>query len=99
MTDLNTTTEQPPRALHRWLGAVPMFVTFFIAFGMVPFMQRMRHILKLFNVDLPLPTHIALYWAEFSSHFYLLWLPLMFGPSWLYFSWGSRSSRRLMWWN
>jgi hypothetical protein len=87
----------PPGALHRWLGAVPMFMTFaVIAIGLT----RVSWIFDIFRnlrVDLPLPSHLLYGIYKVATPYYGAWPPIMLTVAMAYFGWACKRRSRMMW--
>ena len=88
-----------PSLFHRWLGAVPIFMTFVIVGYVSTRAADVSEYYARWRVDLPLPTIAALFLCKAMSQYYGLALPSMFTVCWLYFGWAAKKHNRLMWFN
>lgn len=93
---MNETHPAPaPSILQRWVGFVPIVMTFAIMGWVVPRGRIMLEFFRSLRVELPLPTVLALKWCETGSAVYMIWLPAMLAISWIYFAWGTKTRDRL----
>jgi hypothetical protein len=94
-------SEPQPMLFHRWLGAVPMLMTFVVAAGIARAMDVMEYVnrIQLMGVELAKPTCAAIFLCQAMQHYYGLGLPAMFGLCWLHFGWAAKRQKRLMWFN
>ena len=89
-------SDSAPTTLQRWLGVMPLFATFFVVGYMVSRSEIVEGIYNRMNVELPLPTRIAISLGEFMRSYYMLWLPTMFLLVWIYFTYGCKNRNRLV---
>lgn len=94
-----TNPDSIPSPLHRWLGAVPLFMIFIVLTWSVSLARRCGALYSRWKVDFPLPTKIALGLTEQMAFYYGLVLPVMFVLCWVYFGWGAKKGSRLVWFN
>jgi hypothetical protein len=95
----STDRREVPGALHRWLGAIPLFSTFILMAWAAMNHEHIRSVYVALRVYLPLPTVLALQFTALMNRAYGVWLPLMFAACWLYFGWAAKTRNRLLWFN
>jgi hypothetical protein len=88
--------QSAPTTLQRWIGAVPMFLTFYIC---TTNNQRLFLTEQYFNdlrISLPLLAKIAVGWAHFTQQYAIILMPGMFAIAWIYFWSVGKSRKHLM---